>query len=108
MFVGGVGLDSWTTILSDEDPSDYFIGVLSYNGSDVELRVDGEEEYASSQSGEVSTSETYSVGAYNDAGTPTYFADADIASVLVYDRALSASERQRVEAYFQHIYSLAP
>jgi hypothetical protein len=43
---------------------------------------------------------------YNSGNSPEYFADADIAEVIIYNSALSDTDRQQVENYLNYKYNL--
>jgi len=111
VIAGGVATHDESTVVSDEDPSSaYRIVILTYggNGEAEALYVDGTEEYSGTQSGAVSTTEDYLIGAINSAGTPGTFGDVSVAQILIYNKVLSASERAALTARLQASYGLSP
>jgi hypothetical protein len=112
VIAGVVASHTTATVVSDEDPTaDYRIVCLSYggNGTAESLHVDGTEEYAGTQSGDVTVdADTYTVGAVDSGGTIGTFGDCQIAWLAIYNRALSASERNFLTAALRNKFALAP
>lgn len=100
---GGIGGDSYSTIQGSADitGADGF-NVLTWNGTTVELFRDDMTTpvYSAAQNGVPNTAVGLLVGGYNNNGTPSTFADADIDFALaIMGRELSASDRSSIKAY---------
>lgn len=109
-FSGGVAGVNWDTIKSNDDPGTMFYGCLTYSGdtNTLYLHRNGVLEYSAAQSGAVTTTRPYYIGAFNYVGTAINFLDGEIADVLIWNRALSDGERKRLEQHFSLKYGISP
>jgi len=113
LMTGGRRLDGdgFASINSiNDNPTTYFIhsGVLDYANSNAFQYVNGtlDGENTSFQT-DGNTSNTDSLGiAIGSSGAGTAFANVDIAEILVFPTALSATNRQRVERYLAGKYAI--
>ncbi|MCK5616007.1 hypothetical protein KAR91_79830, partial [Candidatus Pacearchaeota archaeon] len=107
-FGGGVAETDWDTIASDEDPGTYFIGAIQYSGDteDITLYHNSGLEDTETQSGDVSTAYTYTIGGLNSSDTIGTFADAQIAEVIIYNRVLTDAEKSSVDLYLSNKYAI--
>ena len=85
--------------------SQIYVGISTYNGSTHRFIVNGEVigTSAMSTSNFSSTNENVSIGAFRD---DSWFAHADVAEIIVYERALSENELKAVQDYLGQKYSL--
>ncbi len=105
-WAGGVGDQGHDVIVSNDDPSAYFYGSLTYDGSTVQLHRNANQEYTGAQVGVVSTTAKYFVGALSSAGSPLGYGNCDVAELIVFPAALTDAQRQRVELYFADKFGL--
>jgi hypothetical protein len=111
VIAGGVAGHDESTIVSDEDPSSSYVIIAMTYGGDGEseiLYVSDVEEYSGTQSGAVSTSEDYAIGAINSGGTIGTHGEVSIARIAIYDKVLTSEEWSTVVSQLQNRYGLAP
>lgn len=90
---GGVGTQGTSTIKGSTDRRDESVTVvLTWNGTTVTLYENGSEVYSAAQSGAVTTSVPFVLGALNNNGTPAAFWDDDIEKCIVTDDVITAVE----------------
>lgn len=93
LLAGAVGADSTTTIKGGSDIRGATgVGALVYNPSGVMLYWNGASIYTGALNGTPNTSVPLRLGAFNDNGTASTFADADIYHALAIQKALTADE----------------
>lgn len=95
----GVGLDANISGTSQWG-TEYHVFAGKHDGSNVKIYDSGSEIYSKTQngSGENFTS-GYMIGALNSAGTPLTYGTFNVGEILVFRRALTASEITQVSAY---------
>ena len=92
------------TVLNDDD---WHILAATYDGSSVQLYLDGAGDGSHAETGDImSTTGKLQVGGYNASFGGSEYAQCDIAEILVYDNAMSTTDRQLVEQYLNEKYNL--
>lgn len=90
---GGIGTQGSGTIFGGDDIRGVVgVNALSWDGTTVKLFRDGATIYEDAQSGAVNTTTPIHVGALNNNGTSTSFADMDSSRVLYIAKALTAAQ----------------
>ncbi|MBX2903708.1 MAG: PKD domain-containing protein [Chitinophagales bacterium] len=84
-------------------PFNYIFNSIVYNGTNSELFENGNLK----ASGDLGTNAMggLTIGANQDTSFTTYFLNGNVAEIIVYNKALSATERQQVEGYLRNKYA---
>jgi len=107
---GGVSTDDITTILGTTTiatDGTAYIGMLKYNGSNVNLALDGTVEYAGAQAAEVSNTEVEYIGALNTDASPGSYWDGLIGEIILFNTSLSSVDTANIIAYLQNKWSIS-
>ena len=90
---GGIGTESYSIIKGGPVLSRkvWYHGVITWDGSDVALYLNGSEIYSGTQSGSV-PADPWFIGAHNQFGGPTRHFDGGMDNVMVFDKVLTAAE----------------
>jgi len=81
----------------------YIFNSIVYNGTNSELFENGNLK----ASGDLGTNTLvgFTIGANQDTSFTTYYLKGNVAEIIVYNKALSATERQQVEGYLRNKYA---
>jgi hypothetical protein len=107
---GGVSTDDITTILGTTTiatDGTAYIGMLKYNGSNVNLALDGTVEYAGAQAAAISNSQVEYIGANNIDASPSAYWDGLIGEIIIYNTSLSSTDTANIVAYLQNKWSIS-
>ena len=107
---GGVDTDGINTILGTTTiatDGTAYIGMLKYNGTTVNLALDGDIEYAAAQSGAVANAQGMYIGALNTNASAGSYWDGLIAEVIVYNTNISTTDSDKIITYLKNKYNIS-
>jgi hypothetical protein len=104
-----LNVNSWVDNPTNVDIKDSIPRIFSmtYGGSDILMYADGFEVGSGSIGGNISTSTgTLQIGGYNKSFSGAEYFNGDVAEIIMYNRAVTSTERQQVEAYLNTKYAI--
>lgn len=106
-----VDAEAWADVVTGTNAmvDDTFAIVAgAYDGANAYLFKDGAANGSAAKTGSITNSTgNFSVGGYDAAFSGSEYLNGDIAELILYNRALSATDRRRVEGYLGKKYGIA-